>query len=62
MGTLLPGLFFAFAEQRIESSVAGMVQSAGPLFVLAISIGMARKTPGRIQMIGLFIGFMGGVA
>ena len=61
MGTLLPGLFFAFAEQRIESSVAGMVQSAAPLFVLALSIAMARKTPGRIQMIGLFIGFVGGV-
>jgi drug/metabolite transporter (DMT)-like permease len=61
MGTLLPGLFFAFAEQRIESSVAGMLQSAGPLFVLALSIAMARKTPGRIQMIGLFIGFIGGV-
>ncbi len=59
-GSLLPAILFAFAEQRIESSVAGMVQSTGPLFILGISIAMARKTPGRIQMIGLFIGFVGG--
>ena len=59
-GSLLPALFFAFAEQRIESSVAGMVQSTGPLFILGMSIIMARKTPGRIQMVGLFIGFIGG--
>jgi len=59
-GSLLPALFFAFAEQRIESSVAGMVQSTGPLFILGMSIALARKTPGRIQMVGLFIGFVGG--
>lgn len=59
-GSLAPALLFAFAEQRIESSVAGMVQSTGPLFILGVSIAMARKTPGRIQMIGLFIGFIGG--
>lgn len=60
VGSMLPALLFAFAEQRIESAVAGMVQATGPLFILGMSIAMARKTPGRIQMVGLFIGFVGG--
>ncbi|MGI9607006.1 MAG: DMT family transporter [Acidimicrobiales bacterium] len=60
-GTLAPALFFAFAEQRIESSVAGMVQSAAPLVILFLAVVMSRKSPGRIQVVGLFIGFGGGV-
>lgn len=60
-GTIAPALLFAFAEQRIESSVAGMVNSAGPLLTLGVSIAMSRKFPERIQMIGLAIGFVGGI-
>ena len=61
IGTAVPGLLFAFAEQRIESSVAGMVQAGTPLLVLLVAIIMSGKGPGRMQVVGLFIGFVGGV-
>lgn len=61
VGTIAPALLFAFAEQRIESSVAGMVNSAGPLITLGVSIAMSRKFPERIQMVGLAVGFLGGI-
>lgn len=60
-GTIGPALLFAFAEQRIESSVAGMINSVGPLITLALSIVLLRKAPAAIQMLGLGIGFVGAV-
>ena len=60
-GTVMPALLFAFAEQRVESSVAGMVQSAAPLFVLGLSIVMLRRVPAPTVLIGLVVGLLGGV-
>ncbi len=60
-GTIAPALLFAFAEQWVESSVAGMINSIGPLITLAMSIFLSRKTPAAIQMMGLAIGFAGAI-
>ena len=60
-GTVAPALLFAFAEQRVESSVAGMVQSAAPLFVLVLSIAMLRRVPAPTVLVGLVVGLVGGV-
>ena len=60
-GTAAPALLFGFATQRIESSVVGMLNSATPLLVLALSVAMLRRSPRRIQMFGLVLGFVGGV-
>ena len=60
-GVAGPALLFAFAEQRVESSVAGMINSATPLLVLAVSVIMLRRSPGSAQVFGLFLGFAGGV-
>lgn len=61
LGSAGPGLLFAFAEQRIESSVAGMVQAGAGLLILLVAIIMSRKAPGRVQVVGLIVGFIGGV-
>jgi len=58
-GNAGPALLFGFAEQRISSSVAGMIQAAGPLMVLATAILLGRKSPGPIQVAGLGVGLAG---
>jgi len=58
-GNAGPALLFALAQQRVESSVAGMINAATPLAVLVVSIVMLKKSPGRAQVIGLLVGFVG---
>ncbi len=58
-GNAAPAIFFPLAQQRVESSVAGMLNSAGPVLVLMMSVAMLRKAPERNQVIGLIIGLCG---
>ena len=58
-GNMAPAVFFPLAQQRIDSSVAGMLNSAGPIFVLLLSIAMLRRSPERNQIIGLIVGLCG---
>lgn len=58
-GNAGPAVFFALAEQRVESSVAGMLNAISPLMVLSISVGLTRVPPRRRQLIALAIGFGG---
>lgn len=60
-GNSFPAIFFPLAQQRIESSVAGMLNSVGPILVLLMSIAMLRKTPERGQILGLMVGLCGAV-
>ena len=61
-GNAAPAIFFPLAQQRVESSVAGMLNSVGPILVLVISIAMLRKAPERGQVVGLIIGLCGALA
>lgn len=58
-GNMFPAVFFPLAQQRIESSVAGMLNSAGPILVMVMSVAMLRKAPERGQILGLIIGLGG---
>ncbi len=58
-GNAFPAVFFALAQQRIESSVAGMINSVGPILTLVVSIAMLRKAPPRRSVIGLVVGLIG---
>lgn len=60
-GNAAPAVFFPLAQERVESSVAGMLNSASPMLVLLISIVMTRSLPQRQQIIGLGIGLIGAV-
>lgn len=60
-GNAAPAVFFPLAQERVESSVAGMLNSASPILVLLISIAMTRSLPQRQQLIGLAIGLAGAV-
>jgi len=58
----IPFMCFAFAQQWIDSSLAGMINAATPLFVAIVAAGAVRQLPTRIQGTGLVVGFAGVVA
>jgi drug/metabolite transporter (DMT)-like permease len=55
----VPFTLFPVAQQWIDSSLAGMLNAAAPLFTAAIAALVWRRMPGRRQEIGLLIGFLG---
>jgi drug/metabolite transporter (DMT)-like permease len=58
----IPFVCFAVAQQWIDSSLAGMINAATPLFVALVAAGAVRQLPSRLQAIGLVVGFAGVVA
>jgi drug/metabolite transporter (DMT)-like permease len=58
----IPFTCFAIAQQWIDSSLAGMINAATPLFVALVAAGAVRQLPSRMQAIGLIVGFTGVVA
>jgi drug/metabolite transporter (DMT)-like permease len=58
----LPLLLFPVAQQWIDSSVAGMLNGAVPLFGAAWAVLLLRRPLGRLQALGLLVGFAGVVA
>lgn len=58
----VPFVLFAVAQQWIDSSLAGMINAAAPLFTAVIAAIVVRGLPGRVQIGGLVVGFLGVVA
>jgi drug/metabolite transporter (DMT)-like permease len=55
-----PGLMFAFAEQLLDSSLAGILNATTPLFsVLFITLVFRSETITKSQVAGLILGFLG---
>lgn len=55
-----PGLMFAFAEQLLDSSLAGILNATTPLFsVLFITLVFRSESITRGQVFGLVLGFVG---
>jgi drug/metabolite transporter (DMT)-like permease len=58
-GQALPALLFALAEQRIASATTGMLVSALPVVIAALTAILSRTLPRRRRMIGLALGMSG---
>ena len=58
----LPFTLFPLAQQWIDSAVAGMLNGATPIFTALLATFLLRSLPGRLQMAGLIVGFVGIVA
>ncbi len=54
-----PFVLFGVAEQSIDSSLAGMLNGAAPLFTAAVATLVSRRLPGTRLRAGLSIGFAG---
>ncbi|MCP4306542.1 MAG: EamA family transporter [bacterium] len=55
----IPLLLIPTAQQWIASSLAAMINGAVPLFAALIAAIMLSRAPGKIQLLGLAIGFTG---
>jgi drug/metabolite transporter (DMT)-like permease len=55
----VPFLLFSIAQQSIDSSLAGMLNAAAPLFVALVGALAFGQRPGLRQQLGLLVGFAG---
>lgn len=55
----LPFVLLPMAEERISSALAGMINGAAPLFSALFASFFLRRAPGRGQIAGLVVGFIG---
>ncbi len=55
----IPLTLFPFAEQRVSSAMAGMLNGALPLFAAAIAAIMSRRAPSRAIVAALAVGLLG---
>jgi drug/metabolite transporter (DMT)-like permease len=55
----VPLTLFPYAEQRVSSALAGMLNGAVPLFAAIVAAIIARRLPSRGVMIGLGVGLSG---
>jgi drug/metabolite transporter (DMT)-like permease len=60
-GSGIPAFLFFFAQTKINSSVAGILNSLTPLWTLMIGIFIFKLQFERAKLAGLFIGFVGAV-
>ncbi|HEY7704446.1 MAG TPA: EamA family transporter [Acidimicrobiia bacterium] len=57
--TAIPYTLFPIAQQWISSGVAGMLNATTPLLTALVTFLLIRHAPGRIQLLGLVVGFAG---
>ena len=55
----IPLTLFPIAEQWVSSSLAGMLNGAMPIGVAVVATALGLRRPGRVQIIGLIVGFGG---
>lgn len=58
----VPLTLFPIAQQWVDSSLAGMVNAGLPLTSALWATVLLRRLPGRVQMLGIAVGFAGIVA
>jgi drug/metabolite transporter (DMT)-like permease len=58
----VPMVLFPVAEQWVSSAIAGMLNGAVPLMAALVASVLLRRAPGRNQLAGLAVGFVGVVA
>lgn len=60
MGNLFPAFLFAIAiHKKVDSSLAGILNSLTPLFVILLSVLFFRKKMETKKLVGVLVGFVG---
>jgi len=59
IGNLIPAFLFAKAQTKIDSSLAGMLNSLVPIFTLIIGYIFFKTNAKKHQLIGIIIGLIG---
>ena len=58
-GNLIPAMLFTWAETRIDSSLAGLLNMGTSFFVVLIGILVYRNKPSWLQFLGIGLGALG---
>lgn len=61
MGIFFPSFLFATAQTRMESSVAGMLNTVTPIFTLLIGALIFKQKFKNLAVIGILLGFVGAI-
>jgi drug/metabolite transporter (DMT)-like permease len=61
LGSLFPAFLFCIAEQEMDSSLAGMLNSLTPIFVIIIGALFFKKDTPFNKVIGILIAFTGSI-
>ena len=61
LGSGIPAFLFPLAQTKIDSSLAGMLNSLSPVFTLVIGIWFYKKKAIRSQIAGVFLGLLGAI-
>lgn len=59
IGNAGPAWLFAQAETNLDSAVAGMITAGTPILALVVASMLLWRLPGRAQVIGIGLGFIG---
>ena len=59
IGSTIPAFLFAIAQTQVDSSLAGILNSATPLFTLIIGLLFYKSTAKLINAIGILLGLTG---
>lgn len=59
LGYLIPAFFFAMAQSKISSALAGTLNAVSPMFTMIIGVLFFAKTTNRMQLLGLAIALAG---
>jgi drug/metabolite transporter (DMT)-like permease len=58
-GSVIPAFLFPLAETKISSSLAGMINSLSPVFILVFGITIYKRKAIGSQIAGVFLGLFG---
>lgn len=59
LGNFVPMFMFPFAQQKVSSSTAGILDSLVPIFILIFGFLLFKIKSSKIQVLGAIIGFAG---
>jgi drug/metabolite transporter (DMT)-like permease len=60
-GSGIPAFLFAFAQNKINSSMAGILNSTTPLFAVIFSFILFKEKPNPQRVLGIILGFLGAI-
>ncbi|MGE0079490.1 MAG: DMT family transporter [Bacteroidales bacterium] len=59
LGNFFPAFLFPLAETEVTSSLAGILNGLTPFFTLIVGVLAFKNKPGKLQYVGVFVGFIG---
>lgn len=61
LGVFIPAFLFAYAQTKLNSAVAGILNALTPIFTLLIAVAFFQQKAHTMKWIGMALGFIGSV-